>query len=413
MDSEVPPEEPEDAHEEYVAVFPVDDDHVVAIGTNGAVAGMGHATGQDNAAFARAIRSAAVSTPLFKQSIGLLTGRIVELTPASAHALRHGTKIMKDGAVLAVVKGGDGKFNHILRIVDPKKAAMASALPALAAAIATQSQMAAIEKQLAAIATNVEYLVDHVHHEVDADLDSAMQILRDVYDTQLARGDLDDDEWHRLAGCEIPIRRVHALTSKHLEGLRAALRNEDRGIVRQVTDLERTLREQRAGFWVQRHVEAELGLARWEALYLIRVTQRRPEDVGRAVAEHRSRVADRARLVETICVSIADYLSEESRSKRLFDKVRLLNKRRLRKLLEELDALQRTYRSAGFGPPPPNRSLPVPLDLLQLPPAGDATSDLSRWDRFMATTRMADVFDAVGSLAQQAAETVRARRHRG
>jgi len=243
-----------------------------------------------------------------------------------------------------VVRFGDGSIARHLSFVDPGTLSrLAATLPALGAAAAMQVQLAHIEKSLGEIKERLDYVVGHLHDEDLADLSANLSVLEDVYRAVERNGELDDDHWQLVANLAQPVRRLHELTSRKLASLESAL-DADVSIGRRVAVLNRALHRDHALLWLEAHVHAELALVRWQALYLLRQAGRHPSTVAGLLDELEADRKARHALLLGLAGKIARYLRSGSTLQEVLDKIRIISRMRLGRLLSELESVLAVYR---------------------------------------------------------------------
>jgi len=162
-------------------------------------------------------------------------------------------------------------------------------------------------------------------------------VLADVFAVVRRRGGVDDDQWDRAVSAELPIRELHALTTKHLRALRELLDDDERPLALRVRRLNSALRTARTGEWLQMHVHAELALSRWELLYVTRQADHHPDELTDLVARVTTDLDSRREELGQLAQEIADYLVRGDKLSGWLDRVRLVSRYRMAVLLKELD----------------------------------------------------------------------------
>jgi hypothetical protein len=332
---------------DLVLIKPVGELEAVVLGSEVAIGAVGESAGSLPPSFLRAAVAAMTSAPEMAEAASTLTGRVVKLTDDSVALIRDHGLAMKEGVFAGVTRNADGTIAGHLTFVDPGQlATLAASLPALAGAVAMQIQLARIERQLDEIKVSVEYLIDLAHDETIAEIAADLKVLGDAYDAAQKLDEVDDDHWDLVANVAQPVRKLHDLTGRRLRSLHQALSEDGASLPTRVRRLSRALRRDRTLFWLEAHVHAELALTRWECLYLMRQADQHPETLvetaTRIGAEQDQRVAELRELAN----SIARYLQVDSRLNSLLDRIRLISRFRLDRLLEELDELLGVYRHA-------------------------------------------------------------------
>jgi hypothetical protein len=173
-----------------------------------------------------------------------------------------------------------------------RMAAMTTALPTLVSAIAMQQQMAAIERRLAAVQEQLETLVEDRRIELEAGLDTDLEILAEVADRTRRRDQLEPSQWQRLATIEPRVRDFQKRTWAALAQLNTAL-DPDRPAPARAKDLAGLVRNDGLSRQLVQLVKAEVALARWQGLQLIHDAQEHPDELHERtehfLAESRSR----------------------------------------------------------------------------------------------------------------------------
>lgn len=128
-----------------------------------------------------------------------------------------------------------------------------------------------------------------------------------------------------------------------------------------VVKLARVLRHDRLHFWLQVHIVAEAGLTRWEALRLDRLARLDDPRLVREADEIRLALQDRHLFVNDLGDRLASELETDLRLG-LLDRLRLVQRTRLRTLMEELEGLL-----AAYGPDSDVATIQPPVQPEQLP----------------------------------------------
>lgn len=128
-------------------------------------------------------------------------GHLVKVDPATARAIREGAlAVDKAGKPLAVVRGANGKFEHLARLSPAGKAAGAAlGLANVVGAVSTQMQMAAIEAKLSEIVEGVEDLMTIAQRELDSSIFATRQLVAEVVGASRHAGFLPDHSWAMIA----------------------------------------------------------------------------------------------------------------------------------------------------------------------------------------------------------------------
>lgn len=327
------------AGNEPVFVKPVGDGKAIAIGLPESLNAVGQTVETIPEVFLAALRRAAATAPEFQNAAQLLSGRVVKLTDASMKLLEKNQVVMKDGGMLGLVRGPDGRFSGVLSFTSLNDAShlFSSVTPGIAGAIGMQLALADIERKLNVLQADMNYLIEHQHLEVDAGIEATLTVLADVFAAVRRRGGVDDDEWDRAVSTELPIRELHALTTKHLRALREVLDDDERPLTLRVRRLNSALRAAHTGDWLQMHVHAELALSRWELLYVTRQADRHPDELADLVEQITVDLESRREELGHLAQEIADYLVRGDKLTGWLDRVRLVSRYRMAVLFQELD----------------------------------------------------------------------------
>lgn len=341
--------------------------------------------------FVSAIRTAMAAAPQLQGAVDGLTGRVVRLTAEGSRLLRD-NESMRTTVLTGVVRNpGTGKIAGHLTFVNPQSlAGLASTLPSIAGGAAMQLQLARIERALDGLKQDLGYLIRNEHLKIEASIETNLEILHDVYAVSRRRGIVEDDQWDRVANLEGSVRALHKETRKHLRSLDDALQDEGQRLATRVAKLNRALDDERTLYWLRAHVHAELALARWESLYLLRQAEQHPDELGELVGRLHGDVDQRHRALAALSQRIARYLSVGGTVSTLTDRLRLVRRARLKSLLSELDGLLRVF-PPDLGSGEAGDREPIPL--------GDGTIERRQWDRLVSGAK---------SLPQAAAPVVKA-----
>jgi hypothetical protein len=337
----------EAAGAELVAVKMLSPTEAIVFGSPAAVDEISRCTRPIPSNFTSAAERIAATAPDLQRAMQSITGRWVELTRESAGLLaKHGGTPSASGGFYGVVRGADGSIAGHLSFIKPDQISkLALTLPSLAGAVAMQLQQASIEKKLDEIKQDLDYVVGHLHDELLTGVASSLWLLHDVYNAVERNEGLDDDHWQMVADLALPVRHLHQLTSSRLASLEVALSDPSAGIGRRVRGLNRALHRDRTLFWLEAHVHAELALLRWQALYLMRQAEQHPETLIKLVSELEEQRAERHGLLQQLARDVAGYLTGGSRTQSILEKVRIISRYRLDRLLMELEDLLRVYRN--------------------------------------------------------------------
>ena len=329
----------------------VGDDHAVVVGERSVVERFGAIRWRLPEAMMRMVRTAAVAAPGLVAIAGELAGDLVQLTPhAKALLAQHGPLPAKDGAMLGVVQGGDGKFAGMLTFEPAGKLAqMGPGLPILFAAMAVQAQLVAIERKLDDIQGDIDTIIRHGQIQVLAEARAALEILDDVHDDLAHTGELTDDDWERLVPLELPIRTLHQQAGAHLRDLDRLLATEDAGVGARLQTLRRAARHNRSGFWFETYVVAETALARWDYLRLVRLAVTEDPKLAREVDQAEAALRQRRDFVLQLTHRLTGYLADAGRVDGWLQRMRLITRARLEQIILDLDSMLAAYRQ--WAPP--------------------------------------------------------------
>ncbi len=363
-----------------LVLCPLSATEVIAFGRPSELDLLGSTKTEIDRPFVDAMRTAVAAAPQLQGAIDGLTGRVVRLTAEGARLLRD-NESMRTTVLTGVVRSpGTGKIAGHLTFINPQSlAGLASTVPSIAGGAAMQLQLARIEKALDGLKQDLGYLIRSEHLKVEAGIETNLEILHDVYGVARGRGLVEDDQWDRVANLEASVRTLHKETKKHLRSLEEALEDGGQRLAVRVTRLNRALDDERTLFWLRAHVHAELALARWDAIYLLRQAEQHPEELERLVARLGSQVEERHRELAELSRRIAQYLSVGGAVSTWTDRLRLVRRAKLRSLLTELDELLRVFPRQPALPGVAATSSPIPL--------GDGSPERKQWDRLVSGAR--------------------------
>lgn len=341
---------------------------------------LGSTKGEVDRPFVDALRTAVAAAPQLQGILNGLTGRVLRLTAEGARLLRD-NESMRTTVVTGVVRSPEtGRIAGHLTFIDPTSlAGLASSLPSIAGGAAMQLQLARIEKALDGLKQDLGYLIRTEHLKIEAGIETNLEILHDVYAMSRRRGEVDDDQWDRVVNVESSVRVLHKETRKHLRSLEEALDGHGQRLAVRVANLNRALDDERTLFWLRAHVHAELALARWDAIYLLRQLPKHPDELDGLLARLRGEIDERHRALAALSERIAVYLSEGGAVSTWTDRLRLVRRARLKSLLTELDELLHVFPlHTGLAAELPG-ALPIPL--------GDGSIERKQWDRLVSGAR--------------------------
>lgn len=263
-----------------VVLQPVGDRQVVAFGSDEDLAALGHVGDRVPAPMVAAFRTSAAALPSVVTAA--TSGRVVWLTKESAELLRKGKLVSGGGgSFLGVVRNPtNGRWMGQMRFRDLGSAgAKATALPTLMSAVAMQQQMAAIEKKLEAVQERLDELVQDRRLELEAGLDTNLEILGEVAERTRRRDELEPAQWQRLTTIEPRVRDFQKRTWSALSSLSAAL-DPDRSATTRTKELASMVRDDGLARQLVHLVKAEVALARWQGLQLLHDAQEHPEELA-------------------------------------------------------------------------------------------------------------------------------------
>lgn len=289
---------------------PADDTQLIVLGSSDAAASFGDAIGPIPGQMAGLLvgADAMVKSGI---AVGEQSGMLVRIYGESAKALRESQKVYDgSGKMLAVVRQGDGRFAHVLRIVPGGRLQAASAGLGAVSAIATQAQLAAIERKLQDVLDGVKDLQVAIDRQEQAQLDGMDRTLADIYEGARASGVLTKSAWDQLAPLRRPIDNHHA--------------NAELKVVALIQELEQqtSTGDKRAWFNEQgpkletalaQLAQAERALIQFEAMRVWWLALEDDAVAGHYADQLRRRVEDRRRAREGIDGSVAVALERASK----------------------------------------------------------------------------------------------------
>ena len=269
-----------------------------------------------------------------------------------------------------------GKIAGQLTFIDPQSlAGVVGSLPGLAGGVAMQLMLLQIEKSLERLSVDLGYLIRSEHLKVEAGIETNLEILHDVHAATRRHGAVEDDQWDRVANVEASVRSLHKETKKHLRSLEEALGGEGQRLAVRVARLNRALGDERTVFWLRAHVHAELALARWDAIYLLRQVPQHPEALSVLVAGLYRQVEERNSVLANLSRRVAQYLASDRVLTIWTDRFRLIRRTRLKSLLLELDEVLKAF------PPDLQTSTSAPGTAI---PLGDGSPERQRWNELVS-----------------------------
>lgn len=284
-----------------------------------------------------------------------LSGRLVRLSKESMELLRTNNVVPKNGFVSGVVR--DPKNGQFAGLLSFEKANLATsvgaALPALAAGAALQMQLARIEKQLETIEGKLDYVIKQGHLQIEARLQMAIGVLDDVSSDCLPTGFVDDDSWDRLVSIEDDVKELVIWASKNLAPLSRAMSDNDLSLRDKVRTLRSALEDDKAEWWLKARVAAEVAVLRWEQLRLMRRACTAPDELPQVIRRVESEVFARRDELAALKAGLEAWAETGTTSDRVLDRLRILKKRKLVKLLKRLPPMMAAYDTRLGQPLPP------------------------------------------------------------
>lgn len=323
----------------------------LVVSTPQMIASFGDATEEVPSALLQAI---GVAMPITEKMAESLSGRLVRLTDESMRLLRDNNIVRVDGFAAGMVR--DPKSGQLAGLLTFDKmtltASAAAALPALAAGAALQMQLARIEKQLESIEGKLDYVIRQGHLQIEARLEMAAQVLEDVASDCLSSGFVDDDAWGRVVAVEDDIRELVIWAVKNLASLSRALSDDDLSLREKIMTLRSALDDDKAEWWLRARVAAEVAVLRWEQLRLMRRAWTTPDELNGVIERVEREVMGRRDELALLRSGLEVWAETGARSHRVLDRLRILKKRRLAKLLQRLPPMLAAYET-GIGPQRP------------------------------------------------------------
>ncbi|MFI5796113.1 hypothetical protein [Streptomyces sp. NPDC051677] len=142
------------------------------------------------------------------QTYQQMVGRIMLVDPEMAAAVRAGSAAKdKAGEVLALVRDGKGKFEHVGRIKEISGLAAAVSMTNALTAMALQAQFDRIEKQLTTISEQVGSVQRQQLREWHSEVRATQDQLAEVYRTAGSAGILSEENWRQIVSSGILLRK--------------------------------------------------------------------------------------------------------------------------------------------------------------------------------------------------------------
>ena len=158
-------------------------------------------------------------------------------------------------------------------------------------------------------------------------------------------GELTDDDWARVVAVELPVRRLHQQAMAQLRRVDGVLAQPDARVGNRLRALGDATRGDRARFWFESYVVAEAALARWEAVRLIRLSVTDDARLLRELEESRVALGERRDFLRGFADHLASYLSDAGRVDGVLDRLRIIRRARLDRLILEMDRVLDVYRT--------------------------------------------------------------------
>jgi hypothetical protein len=330
----------------------------IVVSTSAVIESLGEARETVPSSFIRAVGA---TMPVADKVVGSLSGRIVKLSEESIRLLRANDIVPKNGLVTGVVRNPKtGEFAGLLSFQRIDLAtSVASSLPAIAAGMALQIQLARIEKQLGAIDAKLDYVIKQGHLQLEARLLAAVHILNDVASDCLPQGFVDDDSWDRIGEVEDDIRELVGWAASNLEPTRRALSDPSLNLGGKVRVLKEVLERDRAEWWLKARVAAEIALLKWEQLFLLRRAMTTPDEMDKVISRVETAIEVRHYELVELRDALEAWSQSSHESDRILDRLRLLKRKRLGKLVAQLPPMVEAYDEVARILPA-TRTLPLP-----------------------------------------------------
>jgi len=316
-------------------------EQVVVFGPRAALERLGERVSELPGPMVRAATAAIASAASVADQGAQLSGAWMKLTPQAQRLLAAHEQAATTGGLLGFVRAGDGKIAGHLTF-EHAGSAFAGA-PALAGAAALQLQMAAIEQRLDTIQKDIGYLVKSRHIEIEAETAANLEILASVYDEVRATGELTESQWDRVVNIEASVRQVFNRAAAHLGAVQSALEKTEGSLVDRVRSLQQLINEDRTEHWLELYVHADRAVTEWELLHFNRQLDDHPERAEELASALRQRLLQRFEVIRDLANTIARLLDAEH-DERFLDRLRVISRARLDRLLVELAEILYSYR---------------------------------------------------------------------
>lgn len=325
-------------------LYPLSDTRAIALGPASELDALGRSEGAVGESWLRLLRQSLGASGAIGDLAQTADGRIVRLTAESAKLLQQNEAIQHGAhSIYGVVRNAEtGRIAGVLSFQTGALVGAAAAAPALLGAIAMQRQLAVIERKLDELQASVDYLIEQINLTIQGDLIASIEILDRVYARVQRTGEFSDDDYLQVANVQLPIRSLHVQTSRRLEQLAQQL-VPGGSMGTRVTRLKSVLQTEKASFWLQAHVQAELALTKWQWLEVMRQAHRDVGDLETLLTETEGEILERRRTLELLATRLGAFVSVGDED--LIDRIRFVLRRRLRTLVAELDTTLEAFRS--------------------------------------------------------------------
>ena len=348
------PADPMSSEDLLVIPSPDDADVALVIGAAAIPDRLGTVITEVPAAGLRVLQATAAASQAVALG-GMQTGRWVQLTAESANELaRLGATMDATGShALGVLRGSSGGFEHVLQfkqlgVLNPMSAT-------LVAGLALQATLARIERRLETIDSKVDLLLDHARIGVEAKIASNLHVLRRQEQRATTRGRVDDAGGSTLTRLEPDVHEAYEHVSRWLTPLREVLERDDLTLPELVAALDTSIVLRDSAHWLNLYVWAEVALQRWELLSLVRLAsipvdseelEAASADIS-AEAEHiRREAAARHEAIQGLHRDLTAFLDRDPDNAGWKDRLRVLSRRRLETLRQELERVLVVYTDA-------------------------------------------------------------------
>ncbi len=343
-----------------VVVQPIGHRQVVAFGAQADLEALGRVGDPVPSPMVTAFRTGAAALPAVAKAA--MSGRVVMLTKESSKLIQKGRLVPGgDGSFLGVVRdASNGRWLGQIRFQDlGRMGVAATAVPNVLAAVAMQQQMASIEKKLVAVQERLDELLADRRLELEAGLDTNLEILAEVTERTRRRDELEPAQWQRLTTIEPRVRDFQKRTWSALSNLSAAL-DPERPVATRTKELTGMVRDDGLARQFVNLVKAEVALARWQGLQLLHDAQEHPEELESRTEAFLAETRGRHHELVVLARRLDAYLGVGA-SANLLDRVKGAMRRdatTLRSgLADVLDAYRDQMELLGLEAPPPPPAL--------------------------------------------------------